>query len=227
MISSLTLSVLQSAINQALALDPGSQQALLGAQDKIIKLNCFSPEIAFTAQIVSQDHISLHLLSAEEQSSSEGIHLILSGTGSQFVELLQHIKHADPLSQVDLKLEGDRELFYQLLQIFQQMDIDWEEGLSRLIGDLASHPLANSIRQVFQWQLKQVDSLSHVAAEYLQHELAVFPSQREFAAFKQGVTEFSSSVQTLEQKVKQLAGMVDAPIDQCDETAKPTPQAKD
>jgi hypothetical protein len=70
-----------------------------------------------------------------------------------------------------------------------------------------------------------------VASEYLHHELVVFPSQREFDAFKQGVTEFSSRVQTLEQKVKQLAAMVDAPIDapidQCDEAAKSTPQAKD
>ncbi len=199
--------MLEKSINYALALDPGSQQALRSIQYKTIMIKCESPDCYFSVHIDSHDLITLH------QHQNEAYDLTIAGKSSDFLALLQNLSCDDPLLHSDIVVTGDKQLFYQLLAIFIQLDIDYEEGLSHIVGDFAAHPMASALSKTYHWHRHQHDKVAQMVSEYLQHELEALPSAEEFQHFSVQVSQLNKDIIALTEKAKYLANTVVQELD--------------
>jgi len=85
-----------------------------------------------------------------------------------------------------------------------EMDIDWEEQLSKLTGDFIAHQLGNAARQAGKILQHGRNTLEQDIGEYLQEELRVLPSRIETLNFSTDVSRISMDVERLQARVKRL-----------------------
>lgn len=123
-----------------------------------------------------------------------------------------------PLSLARLGLTGDADIFRQggvsisgdpvLAQDFQRLlDMarpDWEEALSRQIGDVAAHQLGNAARGLARWGQHAVDTLSRDTGEFLKEESRDLPTRFEVDEFLDQVDDMSTAVDRAEARLRRI-----------------------
>lgn len=102
----------------------------------------------------------------------------------------------------ELAIEGDAAVGREFQAILAQMDIDWEEQLSRVIGDPVAHQVGAFWRGLRDWGRRTGATLSRDGAEYLQHELRALPP-------RPAVEQFLSAVDTLREDADRLAARIE------------------
>ena len=85
------------------------------------------------------------------------------------------------------------------------IDIDWEEQLSRLSGDVLAHRLGTMVRGALDWGRRAKQSLERDVAEYLREETGLNPRQDEVESFVAGVDVLREAVDRLEARLERLA----------------------
>lgn len=85
---------------------------------------------------------------------------------------------------------GDVELGQRFKALFDAMEIDWEEQLSRLTGDVIAHEIGRAARAARAFGRDTLATLGRNFAEYQQEEARNLPAATE-------VTEFLAAVDTL------------------------------
>jgi ubiquinone biosynthesis protein UbiJ len=98
-------------------------------------------------------------------------------------------------------ISGDVETGQAFKEILDAMDIDWEEQLSRLTGDVIAHQLGNATRRMGKTLRHTRNRLTQDTGEYLKEELRVLPSRIE-------VENFSRDVDTLRMDADRLVARV-------------------
>ena len=81
---------------------------------------------------------------------------------------------------------------------------DFEEELSRLVGDVAARQVGNLVRGMAGWGRDAADRLSRTVAEYLQEESRDLPARSEVEAFLDGVDETAAAVARAEARLRRL-----------------------
>lgn len=81
---------------------------------------------------------------------------------------------------------------------------DFEEELSRLVGDVAARQVGNFVRGVSGWGRDTADRLSRTVAEYLQEESRDLPARSEVEAFLDAVDETAAAVARAEARLRRL-----------------------
>jgi ubiquinone biosynthesis accessory factor UbiJ len=100
-----------------------------------------------------------------------------------------------------IRIAGDAEVAQRFRELLQQAQPDFEEELSRVVGDVAAHQLANFARGIFDWGRKAADSLSTNVAEYLQEEGRDVPARVEVEEFLEAVDQLREAADRLEARL--------------------------
>lgn len=198
MIKKYSLSLLQKAINHALALDesmPAKIKALHGKVLEIIisPLNvnffmCFAPhELRLQADYVGH---------ADAIIRSSPLGLIR-------LSLLPASK-ARSLFNEKIRISGDVELGQHVKKLFDEMDIDWEGHLAQFTGDVVAYQIGSVVRKGLAFKKHVRESLRRDITEYLQEELRIFPPREEIDDFFNDIDELSLSAERLAASVNQL-----------------------
>ncbi|MGB5591910.1 MAG: sterol-binding protein, partial [Gammaproteobacteria bacterium] len=130
-----------------------------------------------------------------------------------------------PLSLARLGLTVDPDVFRKgavsisgdpvLAQDFQRLlDLarpDWEEELSRLVGDVAAHQLGNAARDLMRWSLQAADTLGRDTSEYLREESRDLPTRFEVDEFLDQVDELSGDIDRAEARLQRLERRASGP----------------
>jgi ubiquinone biosynthesis protein UbiJ len=103
-----------------------------------------------------------------------------------------------------VSIDGDVETGQAFKAVLDQLDIDWEEQLSRLTGDVIAHQLANMTRRAGKALRYGRRTLEQDIGEYLQEELQVLPARIEAANFSAAVTRISIDTDRLAARIKRL-----------------------
>lgn len=105
-----------------------------------------------------------------------------------------------------VEMVGDAQLGRKVQHILASLDLDWEEQLSRLSGDVVAHQVGNTLRDLFAWGGKTVETLGRDVAEYFQEESRDLVVKPELDQFLDRVDTLRSDVDRLAQRVKRLQG---------------------
>ncbi len=115
------------------------------------------------------------------------------------------VRHAgDVLFAGDVEISGDVELGQQFSEILDALDIDWEEHLSHVTGDLVAHKLGNMVRGAVSWGRQTVDTLAQDVAEYFQEESETLPNHDEVENYVSQVDVLRTDVDRMEARVRRL-----------------------
>ena len=120
------------------------------------------------------------------------------------VPTLLRLARGDRVSGHHLEIEGDTELAGDLRDVLSGIDIDWEEQLSGVVGDVIAHRLGNLARGVLGWSHQARETLLRDASEYLQQESRDLPCPEAVEGFLDGVDRLRNDVDRLEARIGRL-----------------------
>lgn len=191
----LICSALEKLINNTLRFDPGSRYALAELQGKVLAIELTQP--AFTLYLLpTADGVRL-------QSTYDGeITTRLRGSPTALLALVkgQQVN----LANSGVEVFGNTGFLIQLQGILQNLDIDWEEAVSTVIGDVAGHQVGSGVKGFNQWLGERRQSFERLFGEFLTEEVRVTPSRVELEDFYQQVDALRLSVDRARARVQQL-----------------------
>lgn len=103
-----------------------------------------------------------------------------------------------------VRVSGNAEFAEALGFVFRNLSWDVEEDLSRVVGDISAHRIANSANAFAAAQKRALDGLTGNLAEYLREESGVLASRGEIAAFATEVARLRDDEARLEKRIARL-----------------------
>ena len=104
----------------------------------------------------------------------------------------------------DVQIIGNTALAQKFTRLLLQVDIDLEEQLSRVTGDVIAHEVGNRVRQTSAWLQRAGKNAGLDLQEYLQEEIRVLPNPLELQNFYADVDDLRDAVERLEARVQRL-----------------------
>lgn len=193
--------VLETAINRYLELDPHTVQKLSALEGRVIAIELLGLGIRFY-MIPSRDGLMVHThYDAEPDTTLRGAPLSLLRMG-----LSGDVDRQ--LLTGNVEILGDTDLGQTFKQILDEMDIDWEEHLSHITGDVVAHQLGRGVRALFNWGQQTGDTLMQDVSEYLQEEARLVGTDMELEDFVQQVDVLRNDVERVEARLKRLQNKI-------------------
>jgi len=104
----------------------------------------------------------------------------------------------------EVKISGDVELGQKFKKALESIDIDWEEHLSRLTGDVIAHKTGQAIREMVSWWRNNKAHAQANGREYLQQEVDVLPINDEVEALYNDIETMRDDTARIEARIKLL-----------------------
>lgn len=102
------------------------------------------------------------------------------------------------------KTYSEDELAQTFITAMQSIDIDWEEHLSKYIGDTAAFRIGYSVRSTRKSFKVAEDKINNTFKEYLQFEVNLLPTKSQVKHFNQQVEDLAQRLDQLEETIKKL-----------------------
>ena len=201
MIGVAALAGLEQALNAALALDPKTLERLSRLQGRVIAVELKGTGIRLLLQ---PDRNGLRLMGHYDGLVDTTLR------GAPFALLrMSSGRTGEGMFKGGVEIDGDVELGQQIQRVFEKLDIDWEEHLSRLTGDIVAHQIGNTVRGLLNWGERAADHLGKDTTDYLQEETDILPVSWEVEEFIEQVDTLRSDVDRMEARVKRLQRMLE------------------
>ncbi len=194
------LSLLEAAFNNYLALDPEAPEKLTAFDGKIICID------------IKGLNKSLYLLINGSKISMVNQHdaepdATIIGSPAALFKLGVHRDSAPLFFAGEVEIRGDTRLGRQFKSLLADMEIDWEEHLSRLIGDIAAHRVAGLFNTLKEWSESVAGNFTDDVGEYLQEESRDVVSGAEMGMFYQQVDKLRDDTERLKARIDRLSAV--------------------
>ena len=191
------LAGLEAALNRYLRLDPDAMVTHGRLQQRSIAIELMPLQL--TLYVVPGEN-GVQLRSQLETAPDT----VLRGTPLGLAQLGLGSQTGKTLFSGSVAIEGDVETGQAFKAILDEMDIDWEEQLSRLTGDVIAHQLGNAARRAAGALRHGRRTLEQDIGEYLQEELRVLPTRIETENFSADVSRLCMDADRLAARIKRL-----------------------
>ena len=193
--------MLSLAFNRYLALDPEAPEKLKAFNGKVIGIEISGVD---TALYLSIENNAIEFI----QDIDVKPDTVISGSPASLFKLGLHRDSASLFFSGEVEIRGDTRLGRRFKALIAEMEIDWEEHLSRLTGDIAAHRIMTAIDKLAEWSKGAANNLTDDIGEYLQEESRDVVSGAEIDMFNQQVDILRDDTDRLEARVARLASMV-------------------
>ena len=200
MTNSTTLNLFATVLNNYLALDPEAPEKLTAFDGRVISIDITGPNR--TVYLLINDN----RISAVNTCDKEPDATIIGSPAALF-KLGVHRDTAPLFFAGEVEIRGDTRLGRQFKSLLADMEIDWEEHLSRLVGDIAAHHLAGMVNDLKKWSKSAADNLADDVGEYLQEESRDVVSGAEMGMFNQQVDKLRDDTERLKARIDRLPGI--------------------
>jgi ubiquinone biosynthesis protein UbiJ len=129
----------------------------------------------------------------------------LSGTPLSLLRLAG-ARDIGTLRSGGIHIEGSADVAQAFSDLFSAARPDFEEELSRVIGDVAAHQVGNAARALLSFGRRAAGTFAQNIAEYLQEEGRDVPARAEAEEFHAGVDGVRDDVERLEARLAVLQG---------------------
>lgn len=202
MLNIAALATLEQALNAALALDPKTGERLSRMEGKVIALELSGIGIKLYLQPASGGLRLMGHFDGQADTTLRGAPLSMLRMSSG--------RTGEGMFRGGVEIDGDVELATRFQRILEKLDIDWEEHLSRLTGDIVAHQFGNAVRGLFSWGQRSAEHLGEDTADYLQEEREILPVGWEVDEFIDSVDALRSDTDRLEARVKRLQRLLES-----------------
>jgi len=190
------VTLMEIAINRALKLDDFSYQKMIALQGKIIGIELLGINVSFYL-VPNADGVQV-LADTEEKADTW-----IRGTPLSMLKTAISDDRST-LFKGEVTIDGDMELGQKFQRILDGLEIDWEEPLSKVVGDVAAHQLGDMVRGFSSWAFNSIDSLTKTTGEYFQEETQDVVNSVEVERFVDGIDELRSDTERLEKRLERI-----------------------
>jgi ubiquinone biosynthesis protein UbiJ len=190
--------LLETALNNYLALDPEAPEKLQAFDGKVICIDVRGPNKKLYL-LINDNRITVSRNHGGEPDAS------ISGSPAALVKLGVHRDSAPLFFGGEVEIRGDTRLGRRFKSLLAEMEIDWEEHLSRLIGDIAAHRLVSVFNEVINWSTSAASNFTADVGEYLQEESRDVVSGPEMEIFFQQVDRLRDDTERLLARTDRLS----------------------
>lgn len=183
--------------NRLINLDPEAHLKLDEFSDKTIHINITDLKLNYFFRFPGG---SLVVQSRSEKEASASI----TGKLSAFIAAASAENSGDSLFKGELHFSGEINTARQFQEFAQSLNIDWQEPISGMFGDVAGHNISQGIRQVGGFFEGLINNLKQDIPEYLQEEIRVTPTQLELDNFYESIDLVRSQTDRLAARVQRL-----------------------
>lgn len=199
----LALKAAEGLVNQALRYDPATRQRLKAHDGACLFVETQSPSVTVGIRL---DDGGVRL----KPEMLERPHATIEAPS--FELLKQALKREPDLIGGPVKIHGNAQLVHELFEIAHDLDIDWEEPLSHILGDVTASQVGRHVRGLFGFAQKTARTLFMNTGEYIQEEKNIVPVKWEMDEFlgdaqdlRADTDRVEARIARLEQKLNKLA----------------------
>lgn len=186
--------LLEKAVNHYLALDPASRHRLQPLEGKVVTI-CWLPKGTFQMRFMDNQ-----IYFSEQETYPADIKI----TATPFALLAFSVAaHKQPFFE-EVVIEGNAELGQQVLHLFTQLDIDWEDYLSQVVGDIPAYSVSRLSKGVSAFVGTLKERLLQNTAEYIHEEACWLPPAEAVNDFLHEVDELRLAADRLEARIKKM-----------------------
>jgi ubiquinone biosynthesis accessory factor UbiJ len=196
------IETLQKALNSYLALDVESGVRLQQLSGKLVALELSRIDVTF--YLLFSDNKAQLSFSTDDQPET-----IIIGTPLRLMMLaLSPRANRKQFFADDVEMIGNPVLGQQVIDLFDQLNIDWEDYLARFVGDVPAHYAGSMLRNFKTWTTNTHETLRQNLNEYLHEEITLFPPVEALQDFFQDVDKLRMDVDRIEARIRHLQSMV-------------------
>ena len=124
--------------------------------------------------------------------------------------LMLRLVARDEAAWREIEATGDADFAAAINHLARNLRWDVEEDLSRIVGDIAAHRMAESGRTLRRWGEQAFENTGRSFAEYWTEEQPLIAGARDLEAFNRAVDELRDDVARLEKRIEGLSNRQDA-----------------
>ena len=184
--------LLSEALNHLLAQEPWARERLAPFAGEVIELRA-PPLPALRFAVRENGYLG-------EAATDAAPSLVIALKAEAPAAMLRGEEHF--LRAVEVS--GNAKLADEVMRLARHLRWDFEEDLSRLLGDVAAHRLAGAARAFAAWQADAARRLGESFAEYATEEAMLLVRRAELDAFAGAAAGLRDAVERLEQRIRRL-----------------------
>jgi ubiquinone biosynthesis protein UbiJ len=191
------LQPLSKALNAVLKLDPETAQRLHKLNGKSVSVELIPLHFKFIC-LFNNDRMELHKNATFEPDTH------ITGSPLQLLGVAINKRERKKFFAEDVQITGDIELGQAVIELFDGLQIDWEEQLAQLIGDVSTQHLSQIVNGVSTWLRDTRESFNRNVSDYLQEEMRWLPAREAINDFFIDIDTLRMDVDRLEARITQL-----------------------
>lgn len=190
-----TLRVLETALNRVLALDPDTPRRLRPLAGRSLGVALTEPPLRLRVRFT--DH-ALQL--AHEPEDAAPPDATVEATLGALAGLA--LSRGERTREVGFR--GDVGVIQEVRRLFGELDVDLEEQLAAVTGDVMAHQVGNAVRGGRDWGRHAADTLLRNTGEWLTEERRLLPPAAEARHFLAEVDRLREDTDRLEARLRRL-----------------------
>ncbi len=127
---------------------------------------------------------------------------------SQLKKLADAAQITSMIKQDLLEIEGELRVAQQFSALFMDNDIDWEEWLSRYLGDALTHRLVSKSKKITNDSRRKLNDLEYTVHSALVDELKVVPANIEISQFSNHVDQVAARTEMALSNLNKIKAML-------------------
>ncbi len=201
------LSAIETAINTWLKLDGESLEKLKPLEGKIIRFHITGLELNLYF-LPSVSGISV-LGNYPDTENGGVVDATIHGSPMALIRLSTAENSGETLLKSDVEIDGDMRIAEKFSAVLREVDIDWEELLSKLVGDIVAHQAGQFTRGATRWFNETNDAMKMNTAEYISEEAKLSPADAEVKHYMDQVDDVRMGVDRLDARIAALKSNID------------------
>lgn len=194
----LTLEGLEQAINRLLVLDPQTTQRLAALHGHVFRIDLRGLDLQLDLVPGRDGRLRLPGVVEGEPDCT------LSGSPLDLIRASDKAAGPAQLFAGHVRIHGDVGLAQRFSEALAGLDIDWEEQLARLTGDIAAHEVGRAVRALLREGARARHSAGDNLSEYLTEEARLLPHRHEVEDFLDEVDRLRDDVERLAARIARL-----------------------
>ena len=186
---------LERVVNQYLALDPESLKNVAALQGKVLCVDVLGLNKQYYI-FPEEEKVGVTEVYEGEPDTT------IKGLPSALLKLSLQADTAPLMLSGEIEIVGDVRLGREFKKCLANLNIDWEEHVAGLIGDVPANLAFNVINQVSSWVKQTASSLTADVSEYLQEESRDVVSDAEINSFNTKVDQLRNDVDRVAALIK-------------------------
>ncbi|CAA6806051.1 MAG: Sterol-binding domain protein [uncultured Thiotrichaceae bacterium] len=196
-LSPILLSSIELAIQQWIKLDPASGKSLAALGDHVICLHITGLDLFL---YFLPTHDGMMVMGDYAEVADATIHV----SAMNLIRLGLSADSGAVILETDTRIEGNIGLATQFSAILKNANIDWEEVLSKYVGDIIAHQSANITQTTVGWIKESAQAMNLNISEYFTEESKLSVSESEVNHYLNQVDILRNDADRLNARVNRL-----------------------